>query len=190
MILRFDLTLEDALAFNRYHFRLPARRRATLVIEVALFFMLAVAALSFLVRIAPPDGSEREIPRPILLACSVAIAGLLTGLFHYRLGVARNRAVERQYQQGANRAVFGPQEVAIDADSVTFRTELCESRLLWRGVREIVETESHAFLFTSPAQAHIIPKHSVIAGDPEPFIGQAIAWWNGAKEVPIAEVAD
>ena len=88
-------------------------------------------------------------------------------------------------KQGTNKGTLGEHELEIDDNGLVERTEVTETRQSWHGVERIVETDEHAFIYVSSMMAHVIPKHSVIAGDPNEFIARAKQLWLAAN--PNAE---
>ncbi len=166
MILKYDTTLEDVVAFNRYHSaNSPYIRKIKLLSVILMAALLIFGSL-----LVPLPG---EVSRSFVVVSAVVFSGLSAVAFNYFFVAALERQARRLYGEGMNRGTFGQHELEIDDDGIVERTKYNETRNSWRGVERIAETEKHAFIYVSSMAAHVIPKRSVSEGDPEAFIERA-----------------
>ena len=128
-----------------------------------------------------------EVARPVIVAAAIVFAGLLSAIFNCTFPASVDRQARRLYKEGTNKGVFGQHEIEIDDDGLVERTEVNETRQSWHGVERIAETDEHAFIYISSVMAHIIPKQSVTAGDPDTFIARAKQLWLVANPDAMAE---
>ncbi len=175
MVLKFDLTLEDLVAFTRYHNQQsPTMQKIkinALVVWGFVFFWIC------LIRFQPL--------RLEVTVTSVAIA--LVGASIYCIGYSWMfgsniaYAAKEMYQETQSVGMTGSFELEIDHEKISERREGGGSYQEWRTVLTIVETENHVFLYISSVQAHIIPKHGIQAGMLDQFVDQAKKYWQDAN---------
>ena len=174
MIVRYLNTLEDLVAFNRYHCaHSPAVRKTKLTWMIWVSALLIAGSLFI-----PPTA---EFSRPNIVATAIVSAGLFSVVFIYRFPAVMDRQVLRLYQEGENKGTLGEHELELDDNGLVERTEVNESRLSWQGVERIAETDEHAFIYISSMMAHVIPKQSVTSGDVEAFMAKAKQLWHEAN---------
>jgi hypothetical protein len=131
--------------------------------------------------IAPTE----EVARPVIVAVAIVFAGLFSVVFNYMLTASMDRQARRLYNEGTNKGTLGQHELEIDDNGLVERTEVNETRQSWNGVERIAETDERAFIYVSSMMAHVIPKKSLSAGDPDAFIARAKQLWIAAN--PDAE---
>ena len=173
MLIKYDVTIEDLVAFNRYH----CAHSPTVKKSKRTFVIYLPALLVFIAAFVSPT---EEVSRSVLVAITVVIAGALSIFFNYSLTSALDRQARRLYKEGESKGLLGQHEVEIDNNGFVERTEVNETRQLWQGVEKIVETNEYAFIYISSMLAHVIPKLSITAGDPEAFIARAKQLWLAA----------
>ncbi len=180
MILRYEISMDDLVAFNRYHSaNSPAIKRSKSTFMILVSGL--VVGLSLL--IDPPPG----IARSVVASVAVLFALLFSFIFNRVFRSSLDRHVRRLLNEGANKGCFGWHELEIDNDGLVERTEVNETRHSWQGIEKIAETESHAFLYTSSFMAHVIPKQSISTGDAVQFIADAKQLWLAANPDKRAE---
>jgi hypothetical protein len=167
----FEMTPDDHLAFNIYHFRhSPARRWALLRAWVAL----PVTAASMLLLLV----STRAVPWQTLQRFwpLIVVFGAFLAAYPLLLPRAVARTVRRQMAAGKNRGVFGPCRLTISPAGVKQVTPLREIYVRWPAVEKIVEGDRHAFLYLSAVGAFVVPKAA--------FAGEAdyLAFLHAARE--------
>jgi len=171
MIVKYENSLEDMVAFNRYHCARSPAVKKTKFICMILVSALAIFGALF---IPPTD----NVSRPVIIAGAIVLAGLFSAIFNCRFAAGMDRQVRRLYNEGTNKGIFGQHELEINNDGLVERTEVNESRQSWQGVERIAETDTHAFIYVSSIMAHVIPKQSVTDGDPGAFIARAKQLWH------------
>lgn len=178
MILRYVNTMDDLYAFRRH---LTGRslfvRGVTIVAFVAICASILRAVLS--VEREPGDG-------PVFHAVVLTLTAALMIAFVYvaiRLvwTILDRLTLRLMMSSGKNAGVLCQHELEIDEDGIVERTDVGESSVSWHGVEEIVETQSHVFVHVGALMAHVIPKSSVVTGDPESFVARARALWQSAN---------
>ena len=176
MILKYHITVDDLVAFNRYHCALSPAIRKMKFTTIVLVAVLLIGG-SFVMPLHE-NGS-----RLVVVASAVVFVVLFSVLFSNLLPASLDRHARRLYKEGTNRGVLGEHELECDDRGLVERTEVNESRQSWQGVERIAETESHAFIYISAMMAHVIPKASVTSGDPGQFLTQARQLWTSANAV-------
>jgi YcxB-like protein len=178
MIVKFEISLKDLVAFNRYHCaNSPTIKRRKLFCMLLVPGLLIAAALF----ISPTE----EVGRPVIVAGAVVLSVLYAVAFNYTFAASMDRNVRLLYKEGTNKGTIGQHELEIDDRGLVERTEAGESRVIWRAVERIAETEEYAFIYLSSVTAHVIPKQAVTGGDANAFIARARQLWVAAS--PDAE---
>lgn len=180
MVIKYELTLDDYIAFNLFHTsNSGALRRRRIVGTVLTSFITFVGTLLI--------GHPPELG--IGFSVIIALFCVVISWYVYKLayGRAQSRTVRRMYQEGCNKSILGPREVTIDENSIFSRSEFIEARYFWKGVDRIIETPDHAFLYVAAVSALIIPKREIASGDPLQFIEQAVEYWLAANPEKVVD---
>jgi len=162
MKIRFDLGIEDLVAFAQYHNdHSPFVRRVRLVVTL-------LGVMPFLVL---PVFAPHEYRLPALAAGAAAAA-----VVAFRMPRAYARASERQvrklYAGRVNEGVFGAYELELTADSLVKRTSVSESSTRLAALGPVRVTADYAFIYATPVTAFVIPRHAVTAGDFDRFVDE------------------
>lgn len=178
MLIRYNITMDDLVAFNLYHFtRSPFIKGINYGVMIVVA-MLIVLGFSF----ASISSGE-----PIAAILGVIFAALFCVIYQWMWPASLDWHVRRLLSEGHTKGMLGPHELEIDPQGIIERTDMNESRTAWRGVDRIVETEDYAFIYISAIMAHVIPKHATTTDDPTAFIARARAWWRAANPEAISE---
>ena len=177
MLLQYELTVDDLVAFNRYHCAQSPSVRRTKYAAMFVVAMMLIAA-SYLIP------ATADVSRGVIFALAIGFAGLFAVIFNVTYPASMDRAIRRMCREGANKGLVGRHELEIDAEGLIERTEFNETRQSWRGVERIGETDDYAFIYISAIMAHVIPRQTVIAGDPDAFIARAKQLWQAQVSGP------
>lgn len=167
MKLEYKVSLEDIITFNRNHLAAsPTMQRNLLIVRLvwALTPLVAVSAIMYF---------ENATPEKMMSVIS-AIALLFTApvfLFYpvyHRWCCARQ--IRKIYSEGENRGLLGDHEMRIEGDSFFEKTEGSESKVSLASIEKVITADEHAYIYVGAAQAHVIPRNGVVAGDFDQFI--------------------
>jgi hypothetical protein len=153
MIVRYRTTLEDLVAFNRYHCAHSPAVKKTKFTCMILVSALLIAGSLF---IAPTE----EVARPVIVAVAIVFAGLFSVVFNYMFTASMDRQARRLYNEGTNKGTLGQHELEIDDNGLVERTEVNETRQSWHGVERIAETDERAFIYVSSMMA--VPPQNLV----------------------------
>lgn len=173
MILTYENTLDDMIAFTRYHqFHSPSFKRSKIS---GIFLIWALLIGSSLVLDQGPFGREALVVATVLyvLGCLLffrTISGKLLAL-----------QVRRMYNEGKNKAVLCRHELEATESGMIERTEVSEAFINWSGIERIEEDDEFAFIYVASVMAHVVPKHRVIKGDSVEFIAHIKQMWHTAN---------
>jgi len=155
MTIEFNVTVDDFIAFNLFHFKnSPAFQRQLLITRSAFAFILA-AILS--------------LPCPVLVgqlsyvAFLFPIVGIVVGIIAF-LAYPRmheqnlRKQLPKMLNEGGNEGVIGKQKIVITPEAVINETPAGEQKAFWSSVDKIVETSDYIFLYVSSMSAAIIPR--------------------------------
>ena len=94
----------------------------------------------------------------ILYFVTYSVLWLIAYPIYYRWVVKRNTL--KIYSQNDSKGVLGPHTIVIDAEGVTERSAVGESRTTWNGIERIDDDSQNIYLYTGPLVAHVIPKRA------------------------------
>ncbi len=147
----YEFTLQDALAFNEYHFQhSPAGRRARLrhtFLPPAIWMGLALGFELF-----ARTGSGHWFA--IALAAVSGIWVLTSPLFLQR---QIRRSVLRMYGQPKNRSVLGRHVLTLSPDGLRDESAHTRSEASWDSVARVARTRDHLFIYLNDVSAHVVP---------------------------------
>jgi hypothetical protein len=163
--IRYENTLEDLVAFNRYHAdHSPDVRRAR------VRFLAVVLALMLPVGIAGVIAVEEPILKLVVVALGVVGAALAVVTAPGQFRRSLEREVRHMYREGANKGAVGTHELELTGDEVVERTPFSELRTRLPAVERVVSDGGYTFIYVGTAMAHVIPHRAVSAGDPEALV--------------------
>lgn len=165
MKIYYDTTLEDLVAFNRYHCdHSPSARRTMTLLKwsLPLLLVLALGCVAF------EDGSIAGLVAAVIGL--VLFGGLWLFLWPSYFRWSIDRHARRLYSEGANKGVIGPHELELIEDSLVERNPFGESSARLCVIEKIVTTEDFTFIYTSAMGAHVIPHETVDKGELRAFI--------------------
>jgi hypothetical protein len=159
--IRYETTIDDLVAFNRFHCaHSPTVRRVRLLqmgfvaaVVIALAYAAAVVTGDYLILALGPVG---------------AVVGVL--LFPGAFRRHQDRQARKLYGEGANKGMLGPHELELSGGDLIERTPFGESRALLEVVERVTSDRGYTFIYVSAVMAHVIPHDAVIEGDPEAFV--------------------
>lgn len=155
MQIEYQITLEDLVDFNLYHYKnSPAMRRSILSMKMAFavtIILIAPLILYFL------DEISFLISVPVLAVLAFISA------FIWPLPRVIERSIEKQavklYAEGKKDAT-GKHTMTLTPDGIIETGEHGEQRIKWGGVEKITVNEKYIFIYISSIQAFIVPRTS------------------------------
>jgi hypothetical protein len=194
--IRFETTIDDVIAFNRFHFASsPAWRRQvwtqTLLVPailVAMYLLLRLTTVGVvedfeaMLQIGWFDG---------FLAIFFAAASIAWGFFiRWHMNSSLERNARRFLSEGSNRVIFGWREMELVNNRLLLKNELIESSLDLRAIEKIVGNDQYTFVYIAAAQAYLIPMHLYPEDEYREFVAELReAWENRDSPIPPDEDA-
>jgi hypothetical protein len=153
MEIEYELTLDDLVAFNKYHYKHSrAYRRQWLRgwLLPAAIILLPWLALA---------GSTWSAGRSAMALWPLAIGAPLY-LALYPLLVRRQfgRLVPAFLKEGDNNTLLGKHRLAIGPNGLRTVNEHHESTVRWSGVERIAQDDDYLFVYVSAMSAYIVPR--------------------------------
>jgi hypothetical protein len=154
-----EVTVNDVVAWNDYHWQKNSNRQLTL--RLLRFVFLPVFALLFILGILmfssyiiTGTGSFDLFIFPIIMGG----CGILYCLFWPKIksDMNRNRLI-KTYSQGKN-GVVGQHKYSITQGGVHDITAVDVTTIKWDAIENIVQTKTHMFIVVRPLTALIVPR--------------------------------
>ena len=162
MRIRYDVTLDDVLAFVFYQSGRSLRQQGTGAI------VWGVAATCGLIAVTTTLVGKEAALGILLLAIVpfVLVFGML-----YRLGFRPNtqNTIRRLYEKSLPREATGPHEMELVEDGLVERTPYSERWTPLQDIQQISSDGGRTFIYIGPATAYVIPNVAVSEGDVEAF---------------------
>jgi hypothetical protein len=154
MKIETEITLEDLLAFNRYHIensRFVKRRRD---------FMkyLACGVSLYIILIALLDILGGKIASAVTTIVIFTPFLLLTIFFSKYSQYITDIYVKGMYKEGKNKNLFGHREITISDDAIVEESDSGTHATKWQSVEKVIKTEKHIFVYASSVSAYVIPR--------------------------------
>lgn len=154
MKISYQVSIDDIIAFNRYHMsHSRAARRIVATQVIAMWVLLIGTSLAI-----DPGPNLRRVE---LVAGTAVYAAIATAFLIWCLRRMRDRYARRLYNEGSNLTILGPYELELNDASIVVRTQVVESRIQWKGIEKLVKTEDYAFIYTASVSALIVPKQAM-----------------------------
>jgi len=147
----YDFTLEDALAFNEYHFRCsPAGRKARLrhtFLPPAVWMGLAAIFETF---------TRGDANHSFALALA-AVSGMWLLTAPLFLTRQIRRSVKTMYGEGRNRGLLGRHVMTVTAEGVADEGPGTRTQTRWESIERIAVGPEHVFIYLNAVAAHVVP---------------------------------
>jgi hypothetical protein len=145
MKIQFQVTLDDALAFNDYFIDHSAFHKRYYWITFMIPFLFAL-----LIVITTPEFLWQALIIPVVWI--IAYPPFYKWSNRY--------SARKIYLSGPNKGSLGEHTVIVTEESLLETTEVNEARWQWSGVERVEQNENYIFIFVGPNVAHIIPKRA------------------------------
>lgn len=160
MTIRFQLNMDDMMAFHRDYYT-ASRQLGKQVVTLRILYLIIGIFLAWYAVEAISDGGSWTNPA-FLAMVALALLSLLFGIFiDKRLMAIHLRRARKSYMLPDNSIYFEPIETELDDNGIRVRREAGESTISWNSVTKVRETPDHYFVYISEMAAHIIPKREL-----------------------------
>jgi hypothetical protein len=193
--IRFETTIEDIVAFNRFHYEnSPMWRRQRMIRACVGPFIIAIITFGFYARsyidFAPQDLDNYHLLGLFLVVLNCALAVPVYLYVQWRMMSALASNVRKQLAEGSNRTVLGWREMELVNNRLFLKTELLESRLDLRAIEKIVTNDRYTYVYIASIQAFIIPMNLFPEDEYREFVAELReAWENRDSPIQVAEGA-
>ena len=171
MRLRYEITLEDLLAFTLHvHQKSPTMRRTRMRAAMGLAAMIIGLCLI----------AAEVLDNFLVLWAGVGWAALFVAIYPrlYRRNV--KRLSTRLYAEGQNKGILGQHVTELRDNGLFDGTAFSERTVYWKGIERIESIPGHTFVYLSAMSAQVIPEDSVTEGNYQAFIDELQNRWQHA----------
>ncbi len=169
MQIRYRNTLEDAMAFTKYHYAnsdTVKKQKTKAMIYGPITFVALMCVLAAMMQ-------EVNI---LIWGCVFIAAYMFFIRRAYKTGT--DKIARKLYAEQDTRGFICEHLLEINEEGIFERTDLVELKHKWAGVQRIVVDNSYAFVCTGAFQAYIIPRERIIEGNFDHFIETAQTYWQ------------
>jgi hypothetical protein len=183
--IRFETTMDDLIAFNRFHFEnSPAFRRQRMVYALLVPGIFALLALIALAAWWHAD-TEKLVAFAIgalIVGVPASVGWIFFARWWWMVQVMRN--VQKMYSEGSNRIALGWREMELVGNRLKLRTEFLDNSLDLRAIDKIVGNEDYTFVYISSNQAYLIPMNLYPEEEYREFVAELREAWENRDAMP------
>jgi hypothetical protein len=156
MVVEYQPTLEDLLAFNRYHIdHSPSLRRYHMYVRIGTSLLCIVVCLVTFYALT----QSFQIP----LAFYAIAFGL--GIFFFfalpsMIWSSTRKRIERMFREGQNKGMTKLTTLSIGQDGMEANNGLSTSKLVWSAIEKMSITDEYIFIYISALNAVVVPKRA------------------------------
>jgi hypothetical protein len=151
MKIETEITLEDLVAFNRYH----AENSRFLKRGRDFIKYLGYGFALFILGIALLDILRGKILSSVI---NIVLAFLLITIIRFSQGQLIDIYARGMYKEGKNKGLFGHREITIRDDAIVEESDSGTHATKWQSVGKIIRTEKYIFVYASSVSAYLIPR--------------------------------
>ena len=164
MKLRFENTMGDLIAFNRYHCDHSLTIRRALrsqrwVVSFCIFLVFALCGIPISVTFHGPIGGY------VFAGIGLVLAAVWFVYYPTYCRRTLDANVRRTYSIAANAAAIGWQELEIGDDMLINRYDGGELRTKWSNIDRIESSEDYLMIYLT-SSVHVVPLDGSTEGDP------------------------
>ncbi|TGK22813.1 YcxB family protein [Leptospira stimsonii] len=167
MQITYELTLEDIVNFNEYHFRhseVSKKKRMIAKLIIPIWTLFVFLALNY-TNLENIDEISFLLNIPIFIF-AIAWFFLFDRLYFWRL---RNN-VDKMLREKENKGMIGKQKITLSKDQLLFETSFTSAQFKPGSISEVIETRDYFFLYVSSLNALIVPQGSFQASEKKEFL--------------------
>lgn len=164
MKISYSNTMDDALEFNKHHYRYSdtvKKQKVNLMVKAPIFILLVILFIYQL---------TGEIK---VLIYGTIFCGLLIYFTHRQFTTGILKTAKKMLEEGGMSGFVCDHELEINEEWIFEKTQYNETKTFWNQETNIAENENFAFIYIQSAQAHVIPKERILNGNYEEFIKTA-----------------
>lgn len=192
MKIRFETTIEDIVAFNRFHYEnSPSWRRQRLLAAATLPILMAIPALFTSVCLFDAFRHNRFMLSVFLIGLVLLILFFsIAGFFftRWRMSASLVTATRKFLAEGSNRSLLGWRDLALVIHRLIVKMELLEASYDLRAIEKIVGDDKYTYVYVSSIQAFSIPMRLYPEDEYRQFVAElSEAWENREAPRPTEE---
>lgn len=169
MIIKYDNTMEDMIAFNQHYIETsPVQRKSLFSIR----WKMPVLTLIFFGILSWSDHSFGFL----IYGLVVAIVLFLVYPAMFRKRFAKN--IRQLYAERGSKGVLGLHSLEIDDNGLLVKTDCNEVKSSWNTLDRIVSTDTHTFIYINANAAIILPRQTIVEGDYDNFVAELNRLYN------------
>ena len=161
MLLRFESTVEDLLAFQDYQYAHSSTVRRRLARKVGALSLISFGGM---ISMSSHDGVINAAVSGLIVAGLVAL--VCPSLVRYNM----KAHIRKMCVTGDYKLFLGDGELEIVEDGIISRTPYGEGKLAWGAIEQIESTAEYTFIYVGTLMAMIIPHNRIEEGDYKVFM--------------------
>ncbi|MEW6533200.1 MAG: YcxB family protein [Thermodesulfobacteriota bacterium] len=150
MTLEYEVTLDDLVEFNLYHFdhsRTFLRRR-----YLNRYGLPAMVVLALVIVTYPPTGGT--------FVSGFMTAGLWIAIWPRIERRATRKHITKFYREGQNKALLGKHMLQLLPDTIVETTDHGETSVSWDAVEKIVKAGDKIYVYINAVTAFVVPRRA------------------------------
>jgi len=193
MRIRFETTIEDIIAFNRFHCEnSPMWRRQRFAMSMLMVFVFLIAVCAVLSLNFRRIESIVEGPFGVATLAGLAVVTVIlsVSVFYYmrwRTTASVVSSVRKLLAEGTNRSITGWREMELVNNRLIVKLELIDTSYDLRAIEKIISDDRYTYVYVSSIQAFMIPMTFYPEEEYRQFVADLLDAWEN-RDVPRPEV--
>jgi hypothetical protein len=156
MKIQYTTRFEDFTEFMIFHHTRPQGMKRVLLRQIAIVILFSCAITGVLYFLS----SMKNDYYFLRFALVIIPLFMISQYMSYKRYPEKIRAEMPRYLKGADRTAFsGEHELEILNDGIIERPS--GEKTAWSGIRDVVTTDAHTFIYITESRAHVIPRSGV-----------------------------
>lgn len=162
MKIRYETTIDDLLAFARFHAgHSPAWKRQVAAQRYSIALLTAVCIYFFVV----------PLGWPITVAAIIALIAWFVYVPRAAMSYYLKHA-KRMYGEGSSTRLIGWHELALTDEAIVETSDAGSTITKFSALDRVEDSEGYTFVYLTSVSAHVVPKSRISEGNHEAFISE------------------
>lgn len=177
----YEVTIDDLLAFNLYHFNhSPTMKRQVLLGQI-IFSVMIIIGFGWIIY----SNNVQGLPALIIAGIGALFIALFVAIYPRSVRSSVRKRIKKLAEEGRNTGMIGKQTMILAPDQITVTTEAGTSTYKWTAINKIETTAEWVFIYNTAISAFTIPRRAFPSDDAcQTFIETVKAYHSGNAPIP------
>jgi len=174
----YELTAQDYIDFNLFHMNNSKKMKNILFIQRFIIPLIYFALPFVLAR-------STNVPFWLWMVAALVVYAVWVKIYPKRMKKSISQKLLRALKEERNAKLMGKHSCTLSKDMIVDIGKGGETKAKWSSILDVIESETHVFIFISDSKAFIIPKRALTT---EELRQQFIAKVNEMKALHLVKI--